>query len=332
MARAEGDPGGDRGPILSVRGLTVELQTRRGTGLGVDQVDLEIYPGETLGLVGESGSGKTLAAMSIIGLHPRPAARITAGSVRYMGVDLAQLPEDELRKFRGGEIALIPQDPMTSLNPVLTVRRQMFETLRLHTGMKGQALHRRAVDLLDELQIQSPADRLKAYPHQLSGGMRQRVVGAIALAGDPRLIIADEPTTSLDATVQAAYLDLLQKLQEESGVAILFITHDFGVVAGFCDRVAVMYAGRVVETAPTAEIFTNPHHPYTQALIASVPDFDRIGERLLGIEGQPPTVFDKLPGCPFTPRCPHAMAQCASEVPPVYEVASDHSCACWLYP
>jgi oligopeptide/dipeptide ABC transporter ATP-binding protein len=300
-------------------------------GRAVNGASFSVHAGETLGLVGESGSGKTVTAMSIIGLHPQPASRITAGAILFHGKDLSRMPASQLRGYRGKRIGLIPQDPMTSLNPVFTIGAQILESLRLHTGLVGSALRTRAIDLLSSLHIAAPADRLGAFPHQLSGGMRQRVVGAIVLGGEPEVIIADEPTTSLDATVQAAYLELLREIQQKTGTAILFITHDFGVVAALCDRVAVMYAGYIVETAPTEGLFERPAHPYTQALIASVPDLDAVPDRLPSIEGQPPSIYALPPGCPFVARCPYAMPQCAQEFPPVRTIAPGHEVACWLH-
>ena len=317
--------------VLEVRDLRVEFATKRGVGHAVNGASFSIRAGETLGLVGESGSGKTVTAMSIIGLHPRPAARITGGEILFRGEDLSRLSADALRRFRGKRIGLIPQDPMTSLNPVFNIAAQIIETLRLHTSLAGSALRARAVALLAALHIGAPAERLRAYPHQLSGGMRQRVVGAIVLGGQPEVIIADEPTTALDATVQAAYLELLREIQARTGTAILFITHDFGVVAALCHRVAVMYAGYVVETAPTAELFDAPAHPYTRALIASVPDLDVVPERLPSIEGQPPSIYALPPGCPFVARCQYAMPRCSVEFPPVRVVGTDHEVACWLH-
>lgn len=241
--------------VLEVRDLHVEFRTKRGVGRAVNGATFSLRAGETLGLVGESGSGKTITALSIIGLHPQPAARITGGSIFFKGTDLTRLSARALRKYRGRRIGLIPQDPMTSLNPVFSIAEQMLETLRMHLPHKAVALRERAIQLLSMLHIAAPRERLSAFPHQLSGGMRQRIVGAIVLGGQPQVIIADEPTTSLDATVQSAYLEVLREIQEKTATAILFITHDFGVVAALCDRVAVMYAGYVVETAPTKALF-----------------------------------------------------------------------------
>ena len=317
--------------VLEVRDLHVQFRTKRGVGRAVNGATFDLRSGETLGLVGESGSGKTITALSIVGLHPQPAARITGGSILFDGKDLSRLSAGDLRRYRGRRIGLIPQDPMTSLNPVFSIAVQMFETLRMRLPPKAAALRERAVQLLSMLHIAAPRERLGAFPHQLSGGMRQRIVGAIVLGGQPQVIIADEPTTSLDATVQAAYLEVLREIQEKTETAILFITHDFGVVAALCDRVAVMYAGYVVETAATQALFDRPAHPYTQALIASVPDLETMPERLPSIQGQPPSIYALPQGCPFASRCAHVMEKCRQEFPPVRETEPDHTVACWLY-
>jgi oligopeptide/dipeptide ABC transporter ATP-binding protein len=330
MASAQGATTPDAA-VLEVRDLHVEFRTKRGVGRAVNGATFSLRAGETLGLVGESGSGKTITALSIIGLHPQPAARITHGSISFHGKDLSRLSAGELRKYRGRRIGLIPQDPMTSLNPVFSIAEQILETLRMHLRLKSADLRERAVQLLSQLHIAAARERLSAFPHQLSGGMRQRIVGAIVLGGEPEVIIADEPTTSLDATVQSAYLELLREIQEKTGTAILFITHDFGVVAALCDRVAVMYAGYVVETAQTKALFDRPAHPYTQALIASVPDLDTVPERLPSITGQPPSIYALPQGCPFASRCAHVMDKCRQEFPPVRELEPEHTVACWLY-
>jgi oligopeptide/dipeptide ABC transporter ATP-binding protein len=318
-------------PILSVRDLKVYLYTRRGEGKAVDGVSFDLYRGETLGLVGESGCGKSLTALSMVGLHPRPPARIVDGEVRFDGVDLTKLTPNQLRAYRGKRIAMVLQDPMTSLNPVLTIGDQLGEPLRLHRGLKGRSLTARAIEVLKLLRIPAPERRLGDYPHQFSGGMRQRVVGAIALSCDPEVLIADEPTTSLDVTVQAAYLALLKDIQNEVGLSIIFITHDFGIVAKICDRVAVMYAGRIVETAPTVALFDRPGHPYTEALLNSVPDLRTSPRRLKSIEGTPPRIYDKPPGCPFAPRCAYVMNHCRERFPPEVEIAPGQKVSCWKH-
>jgi oligopeptide/dipeptide ABC transporter ATP-binding protein len=318
-------------PILSVRGLRVHFVTQRGTGRAVDGISFDLRRGETMGLVGESGCGKSVTALTIVGLQPRPAARVVGGQVLFRGEDLLQKTPRELRRYRGKHIAMVLQDPMTALNPVFTVGNQIAESLRLHQKLRGAGLRRRAIELLDRLRIPSPAERLDAYPHMFSGGMRQRIVGAIALAGEPEVLIADEPTTSLDATVEAAYLALLRELQRTAGLAILYITHDLGVVARVCDRVTVMYAGRAVESAPAARLFAQPAHPYTQALLRAIPDLRARTERLESIEGQPPSIYELPRGCPFVPRCPVALSRCGEEFPPAVEVGASHSTSCWRH-
>jgi len=303
-------------PILSVEGLSTRLTAPQGTGMAVDGVSFALHRGETLGLVGESGSGKSMTALSILRLLPRPGADIIAGRVVFDGVDLVGLPQETLRAYRGRRISMILQDPLSALNPVLTIGEQIKEPLRRHQGLSGRALTERAIELLHLLKVPDADSRLSSYPHEFSGGMRQRVVGAIALACEPDVLIADEPTTSLDVTIQAQYLRLLRQLQRDHGLAILFITHDFGIVARMCDRVAVMYAGRIVETAETRELFGEPRHPYTRALLRSVPELaiDRSG-RLPAIDGQPPSIFGRPPGCAFADRCPEVMAVCRERAP-----------------
>jgi oligopeptide/dipeptide ABC transporter ATP-binding protein len=317
--------------ILTVHDLKIEVTTRRGVGRAVDGVGFDLRAGETLGLVGESGSGKSLTALSILGLHPRPAVRIIGGEIVFHGEDLLKKSPSELRGYRGRRIAMVLQDPMTALNPVFSIRRQVYEPLRLHQRLSGRRLHERAIELLQVLQIPSPEDRLASYPHQLSGGMRQRVVGAIALSCSPEILIADEPTTSLDVTMQAHYLRLLDEIQQATGLAILFITHDFGVVTRMCDRVAVMYAGRVIETAPARDLIEQPAHPYTEALLRSVPDLHKPAERLPSIPGSPPSVYNRPSGCPFAPRCPYAMPRCRNEYPPEVTLRESHRASCWRH-
>lgn len=314
--------------ILSVRDLAVEFVTRRGVGRAVAGVTFDLGRRETLGLVGESGSGKSITVLSIIGLNPKPASRVVGGQALFDGKNLLAMKPKDLRHYRGRHIAMVLQDPMTALNPVFTVRNQLYEALRLHPKPPG-GIRRRAIELLDMLRIPEPEARLGSYPHQFSGGMRQRIVGAIAISGSPEILIADEPTTSLDATIEAAYLALLKDLQRERGLAIIYISHDLSVVARMCDRVMVMYAGRVVEAAPTAELFANPAHPYTQALVRAVPDVRERPSRLTSIEGQPPSIYDLPRGCPFTARCPVAMEKCAAEPPPRIELAPGHTASCW---
>ncbi|MGE3536255.1 MAG: ABC transporter ATP-binding protein [Candidatus Tectimicrobiota bacterium] len=317
--------------VLAVRDLQTYFFTQRGTGKAVDGVSFDLQRGETLGLVGESGCGKSMTSLSIVGLHPRPASRIVGGQILFEGEDLVQLPPDRLRRYRGKRLAMILQDPISALNPVFTIQNQLGEPLRLHQGLHGGRLQERAIELLKLLRIPAPAQRLRSYPHQFSGGMRQRVVGAIGLSCNPEVLIADEPTTSLDVTVQAAYLALLKDIQRQTNLAILFITHDFGVVARMCDRVAVMYAGKIVETAPTWDLFDTPAHPYTEALLNSVPDVRRGTTRLYAIEGYPPSIYERPPGCPFAARCAYATSHCTQAYPPGVEVAEGHWVSCWRH-
>ncbi len=309
--------------------LTVEVKGARGVGRAVDGVSFDISAGETLGVVGESGSGKSLTCLSVIRLNPKPASRISAGSIRFDGHELLDLDQEGLRAYRGREIAMILQDPMTSLNPVLTIGDQLGEPLRLHRGLSGSEEKAVAEDLLTRLRVPEPRRVLRSFPHELSGGMRQRVVGAIALAGRPRLLIADEPTTALDVTVQAAYLALLRRLQREEGLAILFVTHDLGAVARICDRVAVMYGGRIVESATTQVFFSAAAHPYSRALLRSLPDVSRPPERLEPIPGQPPSVFAPRKGCLFADRCPEVQSRCRELEPPRSTVGEGHFVNCW---
>lgn len=317
--------------VLQVRDLRTYFFTRRGVGKAVDGVSFDLRKAETLGLVGESGCGKSITALSIIGLHPKPAARIMGGQILFHSDDLLRKSPSELRRYRGKRIAMILQDPMSALNPVFTIKNQLEEPLRLHQGLRGRRLRERAVELLRLLRIPAPEQRLHNYPHQFSGGMRQRVVGAIALSCNPEVLIADEPTTSLDVTVQASFLALLKEIQRNTDLSILFITHDFGVVARMCDRVAVMYAGRVIETASTWELFDHPAHPYTEALLDSVPDVRLGAKRLVSIEGSPPSIYDLPPGCPFASRCRYVMPHCAEEFPSEREVGTGHRTSCWKY-
>jgi oligopeptide/dipeptide ABC transporter ATP-binding protein len=294
----------------------------------VDRVSFTLHEGETLGLVGESGSGKTTTCLSIVGLLPR-AAQIVGGSLVFEGEELRQKSAREMRRIRGRRIAMILQDPMASLNPLFTIFRQVAEPAFFHQQMRGRSLRGRVQDLLRAVRIPSPEWRMRDYPHQMSGGMRQRIVGAIALAGGPRLVIADEPTTNLDVTIQAQYLDLLKDIQRETGVALIFVTHNLGIVAKMCDRVAVMYAGKIVEQAGVRELFNAPRHPYTAALMGSMP---KLGskEPLYAIPGQPPNLASLPSGCHFHPRCPRAIERCAREAPPEVVLANGNVATCWL--
>ena len=317
--------------VLSVRDLRMHLYTRWGVTRAVDGISFDLHEGETLGIVGESGCGKSMTALTLMRLLPRPAGRIVGGQVLLDGEDLLKLSEPEMRQVRGRRLAMILQDPQTSLNPVFSIGNQLAEVLR--RGRQPSALARikeRAVQVLRQVNVADPERRLQSYPHQMSGGMKQRVVGAMAIAPRPRVLIADEPTTALDVTIQLQYLNLLKQIQRETGVSIIFITHDFGVVAKMCDRAVVLYAGRVVEQGTVRELFTRPAHPYTQALMASVPRMDRLTERLYSIEGKPPALFDLPEGCRFAPRCPHQAQRCLEAYPPQFEVEPRHTAACWL--
>jgi len=318
-------------PVIEVEDLRTHLVTRWGTVRAVDGVSFSLDEGETLGLVGESGSGKSMTCLSIVRLTPRPAARSVGGRLRLDGDDLLAKSEREMQRIRGRKIAMILQDPMSSLNPVFSIGMQMREPVAAYHGLSGRALTERAAELLASVRIPSPAARLRNFPHQLSGGMRQRVVGAMAIAAPPRLLIADEPTTSLDLTIQAQYLTLLKELQQRHRLAMIFVTHNLGIVARMCDRVGVMYAGRIVEIGPVRRLFTAPAHPYTRALLTSVPRLGRKTNRLLAIDGQPPDLARLPAGCAFAPRCPEAMDRCRVEAPPETAIAAGHSARCWLH-
>lgn len=316
--------------VLEVEALRTHFVTRWGLVKAVDGVSFTLHAGETLGLVGESGCGKSVTALSVMRLVPSPPGHIVGGEVRLEGQDILQVDEKEMAKIRGDKIAMILQDPMTALNPVFNIEDQVGEALSIHKGLRSQSLKEQIIEMLRRVRIPAPEVRIKDYPHQLSGGMRQRVVGAIGISCDPLVLIADEPTTSLDATIQAQYLRLLKELQQETGSALMFITHDFGIVAKMCDKVAVMYAGRTVEQGDVRQIFDKPSHPYTEALIHSVPKIEERVERLYAIEGQPPALWDLPNGCSFGPRCPYVFERCHEEYPPVVTVGEAHIAACWL--
>ena len=303
-------------PVLDVRGLKTVFRTRGGEVHAVNSVSFHLNPGELLGVVGESGSGKSVTMMSLIGLLPSPPADVRAGTVMLGSRDLLKISADELRDVRGAKVGFVFQDPMTSLNPVFTVGHQIMEPLIRHMGMTKKQANTRAAELLSLVGIPDAAKRLKSYPHQFSGGMRQRVMIAIALACDPDVLIADEPTTALDVTIQAQILELIKELRQKLGMAIVWITHDLGVIAGIADRVMVMYGGQVVEQAPVRELFANPQHPYTRALLKTIPSLTGAREaRLQVIEGQPPILIGAPTACPFRARCAHAFARCESENP-----------------
>jgi len=318
-------------PVVELRDLHTHLVTRWGTIKAVDGVSFSVGEGETLGLVGESGSGKTMTCLSIVRLVPRPAARILGGQILLDGADLLAKSDSEMQKIRGRKVAMILQDPMSSLNPVFSIGMQVREPVASYHGLRGRSLTERAAELLASVRIPSPAERLRAFPHQMSGGMRQRVVGAMAIAAPPRLLLADEPTTSLDLTIQAQYLNLLQELQQRHRFAMLFVTHNLGIVARMCERVAVMYAGRIVEIGPVRDVFTAPAHPYTRALLESVPRLGVKTEHLRAIDGQPPDLATLPPGCAFAPRCSQVMDRCRAEAPPESAVDDRRTTRCWLH-
>jgi oligopeptide/dipeptide ABC transporter ATP-binding protein len=333
-AQGAGSTGNSGKPVLQVNNLQTQFFTRAGVVFAVDDISFEVGEGETLGIVGESGCGKSVTATSIMRLIPSPPGRIVGGEVllSYDGktVDLVKLADDDVRKVRGNVISMIFQDPMTSLNPVYTVGDQLMEPLMLHLGLSKQQAEERAIDLLQRVGIPAAEDRIHAYPHQFSGGMRQRVMIAIALACNPKMLIADEPTTALDVTIQAQILDLMLDLNKEFGTAIIMITHDLGVVAEVCKRVIVMYAGRIVERGNARELFANPQHPYTQGLLRSVPAIgDRVKDPLIPIGGLPPDLLAPPQGCRFRPRCPRRQAKC-EEAPPLHETAPGQFAACWF--
>ena len=315
--------------VLQVDGLKTYFKTRWGTVKAVDGVSFDLRRGETLGIVGESGSGKSVTMLSLMRLVPSPPGQIVDGRILLEGEDLVHLNEKEMSAIRGSRIALIIQDPMTSLNPVFSIGNQVGEAIKVHQEIPKSSVSQRVLDVLRKVNIPAAETRVRHYPHQMSGGMRQRVVGAIGISCEPMVLIADEPTTSLDVTIQAQYLKLLKELQEASDIALIFITHDFGIVAKMCDRVCVMYAGKIVEMGDVREIFNNPSHPYTEALLASVPKLEEDVDRLYSIEGQPPTLHDLPTGCPFAPRCQYVMERCVEAYPPEFPVTERHYAACW---
>jgi oligopeptide/dipeptide ABC transporter ATP-binding protein len=314
--------------LLEVDGVRVEFFTRRGTVQAVRGVSFTLDRGETLGVVGESGSGKSVMAQTLLGLVELPG-RITGGDVRWKGQSLVHDADATLSRVRGKEIAMVFQDPMTSLNPLFTIGAQISEVCRRHLKCSKKAAHARAVELLDLVGIANPSSRVKQYPHEMSGGMRQRVLIAMALACEPELLVADEPTTALDVTIQAQILELIAELQERLGLAVLLITHDLGVVAGLCDRVAVMYAGKLVELGPADALFSDPGHPYTTGLLNSTPRLDVVMPRLVSIEGAPPDLVDPPVGCPFAARCPLAVPQCIEAMPGLKTFDGGRRVACW---
>ncbi len=317
-------------PLLEVKNLRTEFPTREGVVHAVNGISYTVMPGEAVGIVGESGCGKSIGALSIINLVPKPG-RIVDGEVLFEGKNLLQYDDEQIRKVRGNDIAMIFQDPMTSLNPVLTILTQVTEPLVLHKGMDMAAAERRAVEMMEIVEIPFARTRIHEYPHNFSGGMRQRVMIAMSLACEPKLVICDEPTTALDVTIQAQILDLLNRLRQELGMAVIMITHDLGIVAGLCDRINVMYAGYIVEKTGTEELFANPRHPYTLGLLRSIPRVDQsIRQKLIPIEGFPPDLTRIGDSCPFQPRCVYAVERCSEENPPLEPVGDEHWAACWV--
>ena len=315
-------------PLLEVRHLRVEFPTRRGTLLALDDVSFDIAPGEILGVVGESGAGKSLTGAAIIGLLD-PPGRVAGGEIRLAGQRIDKLDAEAMRKIRGRRIGAIFQDPLTSLNPLYTVGQQLVETIQVHLQLGAAEARQRAIALLQETGIPAPEQRIDQYPHQFSGGMRQRVVIALALAAQPQLIVADEPTTALDVSIQAQIISLLKKLTKEHGAAVMLVTHDMGVIAEACDRVAVMYAGRVVEIGPVADVIHRPAHPYTAGLMGAIPSMVLDRERLMQIDGAMPRLNAIPPGCAFNPRCPQVLARCTQDRPELMDAGTSRA-ACWL--
>jgi oligopeptide/dipeptide ABC transporter ATP-binding protein len=322
-------------PALLVKGLKTQFRSYGAVAKAVDDVSLDLYQGETLGLVGESGCGKSVTALSIMRLIKDPPGRISAEELRLGELDLLALSPKQMRKVRGGRISMIFQEPMTSLNPVFTVGSQIAEMFQTHRETSGSESWAQSVEMLKRVRMPAPEKRAREYPHQLSGGMRQRAMIAMALACNPEILIADEPTTALDVTIQAQILDLIMRLKEEFGAAIMMITHDLGVIARISQRIIVMYAGKIVEAGPTAVFFESPAHPYTRGLLKSIP---RLGERsrlgrtrLQEIKGIVPSIFDLPPGCSFNPRCSEAMPICSREAPPLFDVGDGHRVRCWLF-
>ncbi|MBE9063231.1 ABC transporter ATP-binding protein [cf. Phormidesmis sp. LEGE 11477] len=319
--------------LLTVRNLNTQFHTAAGSVSAVNGVSFQVDSGETVGIVGESGSGKSVTVLSLTQLLPNPPGEVSAGEAIFDQRDLLKLSDNEMRKIRGNRIAMIFQDPMTSLNPVLTIERQMTEALQLHLKMTAKEARDRAIDLLDRVGIPSAAQRIKNHPHQFSGGMRQRVMIAMGLACDPQLLIADEPTTALDVTIQAQIVELVKELRQKNNMAIIWITHDLSLLAGIADRILVMYAGQIVESAPLHPLYENPRHPYTLGLLQSLPRLDEARRtRLNPVKGLPPDLLNYPTGCPFAPRCPFVIEQCYEEDPPLESVGDGHQAACWVQP
>ncbi len=316
-------------PVLEVSNLTTRFDTQDGVVHAVNGVSFTLNRGEFLGVVGESGSGKSVTMMSLLKLIPMPPGEIVDGTAMFDGDDLIALDGEDLRSVRGGKIGFIFQDPLTSLNPVLTIGFQLVEALRIHTEVSEKEAMKRAQELLELVGIPAARQRLKNYPHELSGGMRQRVMIAMSLAANPRVIIADEPTTALDVTIQAQIIEIVKDLRQELGTAVIWITHDLGVIAGLADRVLVMYGGQIVEEAPVRELYKKPAHPYTEGLLGSVPRLDQKGAKLVNIKGQPPSLYAAPTSCSFAPRCPYVFDRCLAENPPLFQIGEGHRSACW---
>ena len=317
--------------LLEVKDLSTHLHLKRGILKAVNGVTFDLNAGETLGLIGESGSGKTMTGLSLLGLLPRPAGRVVGGSIKLEGQDLVGLSDETMaQKIRGKKIAMISQDPMTSLNPVFSIGYQVAAPLRQHGMATGTDAYRMAIEELKRVHVPAPEDRAREYPHQFSGGMRQRAVAAMAISCRPQVLIADEPTSALDVTIQLQFMSLLEEIQRNTGAAVLFITHDLGVAASLCDRVAVMYAGRVVETADVTSLYSKPKHPYTQGLLESVPRLGSKKKRLVSISGSPPDPLKPPSGCSFHPRCKKSTVQCRSTIPPEKNLGNGHRVLCWL--
>ena len=319
--------------LLNVEGLETQFKTRDGIVHAVNGVSFHLKEGETLGIVGESGCGKSVTVMSMLSLIPQPPGEVVAGEAIYQGKDLLKMSDEEIRHVRGSQVSMVFQDPMTSFNPVLTIGRQVAEPLEIHNGVPRKQAYDRAAEMLEMVGIPSAKDRLNDYPHQFSGGMRQRVMIAMSLICTPQVLIADEPTTALDVTIQAQIVELVKRLRDELGMAIVWITHDLGIVAGLADRVAVMYAGYIIEEAQVKALYAKPTHPYTLGLLASLPRVDgKHGDRLASIDGLPPTLMEKPRFCPFAPRCKFAVDRCWQENPTLTTIEVDHRVACWVDP
>ncbi len=317
--------------MLDINGLETQFRTREGVVHAVNGVSFHLKEGETLGIVGESGCGKSVTMMSLLRLIPNPPGKVVAGSAMYREKDLLKMTDDEIRHIRGSQISMIFQDPMTSFNPVLTIGRQVSEPLETHMGMNKQQAAARVVEMLEMVGIPKAKERLNDYPHQFSGGMRQRVMIAMALVCTPQLLIADEPTTALDVTIQAQIVELVKRLRDELGMAVVWITHDLGIIAGMAERVAVMYGGYIIEEGPVKQIYANPQHPYTVGLLGSLPRLDASGKkRLVSIEGLPPVLYQKPNYCPFAPRCAYRVERCLHENPMLTAVGPEQRAACWV--